>query len=143
MQVSTLITTDVPQSPRCLNRTGHAADRCQLRPQPTAVGQTTTVTPRSGPGGTTSSGMVISVGVNHTWHYGNPATVAVQIPTVVIETPTVAVQIRNKPKRRRRKRPDKAAKRARLAADQTNSQDPTPAGVKTEDTGGNMKREAP
>ncbi|GFF48405.1 hypothetical protein IFM58399_08292 [Aspergillus lentulus] len=108
------------------------------------IEQTTTVNPRPGAGGTTTSGLVISVGVSHTWHYGSPtATVAVQIPTGVNETPTVAVQIRNKPKRRRRKRPDKAARRARLAAGRTNSLDPTPAAVKTEDTDENIKRAAP
>ncbi|GFF24762.1 hypothetical protein IFM58399_00771 [Aspergillus lentulus] len=83
--------SDVPQCSRCLN-------------------QTTIVNPRPGAGGTTTSGLVISVGVSHTWHYGSPtATVAVQIPTGVNETPTDAVQICNKPKRRRRKRPDTAA----------------------------------
>ncbi|GAQ08025.1 hypothetical protein ALT_5346 [Aspergillus lentulus] len=103
--------SDVPQCSRCLNQVGHSDDRCPLQPQLTAVRQTTIVNPRPGAGGTTTSGLVISVGVSHTWHYGSPtATVAVQIPTGVNETPTDAVQICNKPKRRRRKRPDTAAR---------------------------------
>ena len=111
MQIGRLITTDVPQCSRCLNQVGHSDDRCPLQPQLTAVRQTTIVNPRPGAGGTTTSGLVISVGVSHTWHYGSPtATVAVQIPTGVNETPTDAVQICNKPKRRRRKRPDTAAR---------------------------------
>ncbi|GIK07219.1 hypothetical protein Aspvir_002876 [Aspergillus viridinutans] len=126
---------DVRPCQRCPNQTGHLADRCPLRPLPTAVRNTTSVTARPGPVSTTTSAFVVSVGGNHIWHYGSRTNaVAIQIPTVVIEAPTVAVQIRDNPKRRRRKRPNKAARRARLAAEHTNSQDTTPAAVKTEDS---------
>ncbi|GIC92899.1 uncharacterized protein Aud_009375 [Aspergillus udagawae] len=122
---------DVRPCQRCPNQTCHSTDRCPLRPLPTAVRNTTSVTTRPGLVGTTKPALVISVGVNHISHYSSPTGT---VPTVVIETPTVAVQIRDKPKRRRRKRPNKAARRARLAAERINSQDATPAAMKPEDS---------
>jgi hypothetical protein len=130
-KVNTLTTSDVRPCQRCPNPTGHPADRCPLRPLPAAVRNSTSVTTRPGPVGTITSALMISVGLNHISHYSSPTGT---VPTVVIETPTVAVQIRDKPKRRRRKRPNKAARRARLAAERTNSQDATPAAVKPEDS---------
>ncbi|RLL96982.1 hypothetical protein CFD26_106891 [Aspergillus turcosus] len=173
---------DVRPCPRCLNQSGHPADRCPLRPLPTAVGHTTTVTTRPssgetttsvfttqpGPGGTTTSATVTTVEGNHSWYFGGGAartvttqpgpggtttSITVNIvgghhiwyysaggATVAIETPTGASETQENPnrKRRRRKRPSKAARRARLAAQQTNSQDPTPPAVKTEDTAEDM-----
>lgn len=143
-----LITTDIRPCPRCLNQSGHPADRCPLRPLPTAVGHSTTVTTRPssggtttsvfttqpGPGGTTTSITVNIVGGHHIWYCSAGGA------TVAIETPTAASEMRENPnrKRRRRKRPNKAARRARMAAKQTDSQDPTPPAVKTEGTAEDM-----
>ncbi|KAF7122874.1 hypothetical protein CNMCM5793_000984 [Aspergillus hiratsukae] len=99
-----------------------------------AAGQTTTVSTGTTHLGITSSTTVNIMGGHHTWYFGGGGA------TVAIETSTVANELRDNPnhKRRRRKRPNKAARRPRLAAEQTNSQDATPPAVKTEDTDEDM-----
>ncbi|RHZ49384.1 uncharacterized protein CDV56_103079 [Aspergillus thermomutatus] len=138
--------TDDNRRCRHCNLTGHIAPRCPLRPLPTSVRQTTITsqqpsttnapqrghtsnTTRHGPSGTTTSSREIR---HH--HFLDQGTHQIIHIDIGGNLPVVhTTQVRDRPKRRRRKRPNKSARRARMATEQTKSQDPTPAVAKTEE----------